>query len=95
MLTEHKVAFTYREYTKDPLSETEVREVLEMLDVPIKNVLRRNDKAFKDLGLTGDEDDDTLITLIASHPTLLQRPIAHRQGKAVVGRPHERLLELL
>ena len=40
-----------------------------------KDVLRKNDKAFKENGLTGDETDAQLIKLMAQHPTLLQRPI--------------------
>jgi arsenate reductase len=66
-----------------------------MLGVPPKTLLRKNDKAYKELELTGDEGDEALLTLMADHPTLLQRPIGILNGKAVVGRPHEKLLELL
>jgi arsenate reductase-like glutaredoxin family protein len=73
-LEEHGVPFVYREYRKEPLDAHEVRSVLKNLGVGPKAVLRRNDRAFKELGLTGDEDDDTLADLMAHHPTLLQRP---------------------
>ncbi len=69
--------------------------MLDALGVGPKDVLRRNDRAFKEFGLTGDEDDDALIDLMAEHPTLLQRPIGLYQGQAVVGRPPENLLELV
>lgn len=58
------------------------------------DVLRKNDKAFKENGLTGDETQAELIRLMAKHPTLLQRPIGVKGKKAVVGRPVENLLEL-
>jgi arsenate reductase len=58
-------------------------------------VLRRKDKAFRELGLSGEEDDATLVALMAEHPTLLQRPIGVLGDRAVVGRPPERLLELV
>ena len=95
MLKEHNVETTYREYTEDPLTEEEIREIVALLGTPPKALLRKNDKAYKELGLTGDEGDDALMALMAQHPTLLQRPIGLLNGKAVVGRPHERLLELL
>ena len=95
MLKEHNVDYTYREYTEEPLSEREIREVFELLGVAPKALLRKNDKAYKELALSGDEGADRLIAHMAKHPTLLQRPIGILNGKAVVGRPHERLLELL
>ena len=94
-MEEHGVPYSYREYRKEPLDTDEIRSVLDALGVSPKAVLRRNDRAFKELGLTGDEDDDALIDLMAEHPTLLQRPIGLYRGQAVVGRPPENLLELV
>ncbi len=94
MLKEHELEYRYREYRKDPLSEAELRDVLGMLGVGPKAVLRKRDKAYKELGLSGDESDDVLIGHMAQHPTLLQRPIGIKDGKAVVGRPIEELLTL-
>ena len=95
MLTEHGVAFDYREYREDPLSKAELRTLLRQLRVGPKALLRKNDRAYKELGLDGEESDAVLIGLMAEHPTLLQRPIGIRGPRAVVGRPPERLLELL
>ena len=95
MLNEAGVEFTYREYTRSPLSEDELRRVLGMLGVGPKALLRKRDKAFGELGLTGQEPDDVLIGHMATHPTLLQRPIGVLDGRAIVGRPAERLLELV
>lgn len=95
MLEEHGAAYRYREYTQEPLSKAEIKKVLKMLGVSPKDVLRKNDKAYKELGLGGDETDSQLIALMADHPTLLQRPIAVLKGKAVLGRPVDNLLQLL
>ena len=95
MLDDRGIEYTYREYRKDPLSAKEIRAVLKKLGVRAKDVLRPRDKAFQELGLTGDESDATLVPLMAEHPTLLQRPIAVKGKKAVVGRPVENLLELV
>lgn len=94
MLDERKLAYSYREYRRDPLSAAEIRAVLGKLDLPAKAVLRKGDRAYRDLALTGDEGEEELIRLMADHPTLLQRPIAVVGDRAVVGRPAERILEL-
>jgi len=89
------IPYRYREYRKEPLSAVEISGVLELLDVGVRDVLRRNDKAYRELGLSGDEDEQTLIELMTEHPTLLQRPIALLDGRAALGRPVENLLALL
>lgn len=94
MLTKRGIEFDYREYREDPLSEEEIRDVLGLLGVGPREVLRTRDRAAREVGLTGDETDDELIALMAGHPTLLQRPIGIVGDRAVVGRPAKRLLEL-
>jgi len=58
-------------------------------------LLRKRDAANKELGLTGDEPEDQLIAHMVEHPTLLQRPIGVYRGRAAIGRPPEKLLELV
>ena len=94
MLDEHDVPYRYREYTREPLSAAEIRRVLKLLGAGPKDVLRKRDRAYKDLGLTGDETDAVLIAHMAEHPTLLERPIGVLGKGAVVGRPPAKLLEL-
>ena len=95
LLKEADAEFTYREYTKEPLTADEVRETLAMLGVSPRDVLRKNDKAYKALSWSGDEEDAEIISRMAEHPTLLQRPIALKDGKAVLGRPASNVLELV
>ena len=95
MLEENDVEYEYRDYKKEPLTEEEIRSVLASLGVGPRDVLRKRDRAFRDLDLTGAESDDRLIALMASHPTLLERPIAVVGGRAVLGRPPDLLLTLL
>lgn len=95
MLNEHDAAFEYREYSKDPLTQKELKSVLKKLGVTAKSLLRKNDKAYKELTWSGDESEAEVVKRMAEHPTLLQRPIAVKGSKAVVGRPVENILELL
>lgn len=95
MLDGKKIDYRYREYRDEPLSVAELRSLMRKLGSTPVDLLRRNDRAFRELGLTGDEPASRLLSLMAKHPTLLQRPIAVAGRKAVVGRPPEKLLELL
>ena len=93
MLNEHGIEHTYREYTREPLTETELRDVFAKLVMTPREVLRSRDAAKA--GLSGDESDDELIALMAENPRLLQRPIGVMGDRAAVGRPAENLLSLL
>jgi arsenate reductase len=95
LLDKKKIPYRYRDYRQEPLSQKEIRSVLGLLGARPRDVLRRNDKAFKELGITGDEDARTLIRHMANHPTLLQRPIGVYRKKAILGRPIEALLDLV
>ncbi|MCL7960336.1 MAG: arsenate reductase (glutaredoxin) [marine benthic group bacterium] len=95
MLEENEVEYDYRDYKKDPLTEAEIASVLSMLEVTPAQVLRKRDRAFRELGLTGTEAEHELIALMSAHPTLLERPIGIVGRRAVLGRPPEKLLTLL
>ena len=95
MLKERGIEYRYREYTKQPLDIAELRGLLAKLGVGPKAVLRKGDKAYRALGLDGSESDEVLVGHMASHPTLLQRPIGILGDRAAVGRPVENLLALL
>ena len=69
--------------------------MLQKLGEPANTLLRKRDKAYKELSLTGKEDDTTLIPLFAKHPTLMQRPIFIHKDQAVVGRPIENMLTIV
>ena len=94
MLNGKGVQYRYREYRQDPLSAEEIRDVLTKLRLSARDVLRRNDRAYKESGLAGDETDAQLVSAMAKHPTLLQRPIGVKGARAVIGRPAEELLKL-
>ena len=95
MLEDHGVGYEYRDYRKDPLSEGELRELLVLLDARPADVLRKRDRAYRELSLTGDEPDGVLLSHMAAHPTLLARPIGRTADRAVIGRPIENLLDLV
>ena len=95
MLDERGIAYRYREYTQEPLGRDELEELFKRLDASPAEALRRRDPAMKKLGLTGDESSAVLLDHMARHPTLLQRPIGSLGERATLGRPIERLLDLV
>ena len=61
-----------------------------------RELLRTGESVYKELGLGKRElTDDEIIRLMAEHPDLIQRPIVERGARAVLGRPTERIKELL
>jgi len=94
LLDAEGISYRYRDYTEEPLSRAELEKVLGYLGMKPKDVLRKNDKAFKENGLTGRESDAELLGFMAAHPTLVQRPIGVKGKRAVLGRPPEALLQL-
>lgn len=84
-----------RPYLLDPPSEEEIRAVMAALGVAPLAMMRRGEKAFRDLGLSEETPEDTLIRAMAENPILIERPILVTDGGAAIGRPPENVLPLL
>ncbi len=83
------------EYLKQPLSVAQLKMLNSMLGCPVRDMLRDTEAAYEQLGLSAPNlSDDQLYEAIANHPELMQRPIAVREGRAVIGRPPERVKAL-
>ncbi|MGY1424638.1 arsenate reductase (glutaredoxin) [Lysobacter sp. A289] len=83
-------------YLDTPPSASELRELLAMLAVPARELLRTGETEYTELGLADpDKTDAALIDAMASHPRLIERPVFVHAGRAVIGRPPEKVLELL
>ena len=67
-----------------------------MLPDPPAELVRKDDR-FKELGLNAADykSEEQVIDLLLQHPELMQRPIIIRGDRAVIGRPSEKVLELL
>jgi arsenate reductase len=95
LLTERGVSFAERRYLEDPLTRTELASLRERLGCPASQWVRSSEAAFGTAGLGERSDEAALLDAMAEHPILLERPVLVRGSRAVVGRPPERVLELL
>jgi arsenate reductase len=81
---------------KTPPDAAALRAIVEKLEDPVSALVRR-DSLWTKLGLT-EKDVSTpeqVVALLVKHKALLQRPVVVTPDKAIVGRPKERVAELL
>jgi len=83
-------------YLEQPPDADELRALLAGLGLPARTLLRTGEPEYAALGLDDASlDEDALIAAMAAYPRLIERPIFFHRGRAVIGRPPERVLELL
>jgi arsenate reductase len=96
LLIARGIDFESVEYHVTGISEAELRELLRKLGTGPREILRTREPLVAELGLGSPEvGDERLIAEMVAHPELVQRPIVVRDGRAVLARPVERVLELL
>jgi len=84
------------EYLKTPPTVDELDTLLGMLGMEPRELMRKREAEYKELGLgDGSLTRDQLIAAMVEHPKLIERPIAVSGDRAVMGRPTERVLELV
>lgn len=83
-------------YLETPPTAQELRELLRMLGLPARALLRSGEDEYEALGLADPAlSEDALIATMVAHPRLIERPIFVHHGRAVIGRPPEQVLTLL
>ncbi len=95
LLEEAGVAFEERRYLDAPLSRDELAELGKRLGLGARMWCRTREAAFAEAGLDAHSSDDEILDAMVRHPILVERPILVVGARAVVGRPPERLRELL
>lgn len=95
LLDEAGVEYQTRLYLKEPLSADEIKQLLAQLDVPASAAVRNKEADYSASGLSADSDTQAIATALARYPKLLERPILSDGKAARLGRPPERVLELL
>lgn len=94
ILTERGVETDVVEYLQTPPTSDEIRAVLAKLALGPRDLVRTSEPVYAELALD-EATDDELVEAMAAHPILIERPVVVAGGKAVIGRPPERVVELL
>jgi arsenate reductase (glutaredoxin) len=96
ILQERGIEFRIVEYLKTPPTREDLEDILAKLGMTPRELIRKGEAVYKEAGL----DDpglgrEELISAMLQHPILIERPIVLADGKAVIGRPPEKVLEIL
>ena len=96
ILRENGSEFNQVNYFETPFTKRKLTELIKKLGVPPRELLRKNEKVYKGLGLSKKElSDGEIIDLMVEHPDLIQRPIVVKGDRVILARPAEDIEQLL
>jgi arsenate reductase len=83
-------------YLDSPPTSERIEQVLGLLGIEPRELMRKTEPEYRQLGLSEPALARVqLVQALAEHPILIERPIVIARERAVVGRPPERVLEVL
>ena len=96
ILTEKGVKISVVEYLDTPPNSEELSEILDLLGMEPRDLMRQHEAAYKENNLDNAElTDKQLIQAMINNPILIERPIVINGKSAVIGRPPEKVLDIL
>ena len=82
------------EYMVEVPTQKEIREILKMLGLKAEDLVRKKESLYKEKYADKKLTNDQWIKILSENPILIERPIVVKDGKAVIGRPIEKIKEL-
>jgi arsenate reductase len=83
-------------YIIDPPSREKLSELIAKMGITPRELLRTKEPEYRELGLDDPTlSDDAIIDAMASHPSLIQRPILEYGDSAALARPADRVGEIV
>jgi arsenate reductase len=95
ILEEKGVAFDTVEYLKTPLNQTELKALLKKLKLKAEELVRKSEPLFKEKFSSKKLTEAQWVKVLTENPILIERPILVKGDKAIIGRPVERVIEIL
>lgn len=96
LLDDKGVSVEIVEYLKTPPSAAELDEILDLLNMEPRDLMRKQETPYTELNLADESlDRAALIQAMVDNPILIERPIVIKGNKAIIGRPPENVLELM
>lgn len=82
-------------YLEHPISAKELKELINMLGITPIQLVRKNEKIWKENFKTKELTDNEIIVAMVNNPKLIERPIVVHNNKAVIGRPTENINSII
>ena len=95
ILQEENIPHQLRWYLTDPLSKTELIDLLKKLGKRPSEIIRRNEPVYKELFENKELTEDEWLDALIAYPVLMERPIIEKGEMAFVARPPEIILQFL
>ncbi len=96
LLEDHGITPNIVLYLETPPDQATLARLVKQLGISPRELLRKGEDAYKTLNLANpDLSDDELLTAMAAHPKLIERPIVVNGNRAVLGRPPQNALQIL
>ena len=87
--------FEVIKYLEDIPSKEELKKILVKLNMSAENLVRKNESIWKENYRGKILSDEEILEAMIKYPKLIERPIVIKGNKAVIGRPTERIIDLL
>jgi arsenate reductase len=94
-LQENNQNATVFEYLKTPPTLEDINQVLENLQIPAEALIRKGEEVYKSNFKDKKFSEEEWRKILVQHPVLIERPIVIKGDKAVIGRPLEKVINLL
>lgn len=94
IIREHGIEPEVIEYLKTPPTKAELEQLLVKLHLSVKDLLRTDEKLFKEKYKGLNFTDEEWIMVMVENPQLIQRPVVVKNNKAVIARPPENVKDL-
>jgi len=95
ILEESGKDFLIVKYLDIPMKKEEIKKVLELLDISAEELIRKNEKVWKENYKGKDLSEENILEAMQEHPKLIERPIVVNENKAIIGRPPEKIKEVI
>ena len=96
ILSDNGINVDIIEYLKDVPSEKTLRQIIDILGIKPRELLRKGEVVYKENNLRREDlTDDDLIQFMLDNPILIERPIVYDDKRAVIGRPPDNVLKLI
>lgn len=95
ILEEHKEKIEVVKYLDASLTKEKLFEIINLLKIAPIDLVRKNETIWKENYKNKELSDQEVVSIMIEHPKLIERPIVIKNNKAIIGRPPEKVVDIL